>query len=876
MKASGEIRSSWTRPGDRARSAPLLLALAAVLSLVSPEFLRAQPSAIEPSIRISGVDTALLIAGRFPFATGDDPLYASLSYDDSEWDRIMVPALWQNAGIRHAGIGWYRIAFIVDDNLAGAGVDLSIMVPYVLAAHEVYVNGIKLGGRGRVDPDFERSRYNTTPVVVRIPAAVIRDGRNILAIRVRSYGQVGGIALPDFYIGGSAAVQDRLQRYLVWNSLLAGACLIVSLYFLTLYVAQRQDRSFMYFGLTALMSFFYALGSKSIDTYAHDFGNASFLIHETTIQTPLAFTPLFMMRFYQHFFGLRRRIPLELLAWACAGLGVMFYGSYVSRAVYDFHLLYLFPLIFVTGTAVFFYLVAANFRAVIRKAFGARTLMVGLLAFVGAIANDLLHHQLVFEGTTRLYEEGFTFFTAVMAVALGMKLSRTLAETDRLNRDLDAQVLERTQELHQAVLEAKEAGSEVQKLNDFTVKINETTDLNGIINYIAAHVREYFDIDGVMLYILHRPSREMRFFQVVGQEDRPVEQREFIQRLVFPLDQRGGMVAALIRKGRPLYMPRFRGVIDPHDPIVKLRAVAGVESAMAIPLVVQGEAIGLLFFTNFFRKMGLSRQSIASITRFGEQVAGAVYSSSLLRQVQLEREKSDELLLNILPAEVALELKETGAVQPLGYERVTVLFTDFVGFTKIAETMAPEDLIRELDGCFTQFDEIAARFGLEKLKTIGDAYMCAGGLPLANRTNAIDACLAALEFQAFMNQMKSIKGGLGLPFWSLRIGLHTGPVTAGVVGKNKFAYDIWGDTVNTASRLESTGSPDRINISAATYQLVRDFFRCEFRGPIEAKGKGQIDMYFLEGLLPHLARDQEARHPNDLFRERYKAVDQMR
>jgi adenylate cyclase len=219
----------------------------------------------------------------------------------------------------------------------------------------------------------------------------------------------------------------------------------------------------------------------------------------------------------------------------------------------------------------------------------------------------------------------------------------------------------------------------------------------------------------------------------------------------------------------------------------------------------------------------------------------------LTRNLNEERKKSDRLLLNILPANIAEELKAKDRVEPKAYENVTVIFTDFVGFTGLAEKLSPQDLVNELDTCFREFDRIAKKHSLEKIKTIGDAYMAAGGIPQTNETHAVDSVLAALEINLFMESLKAKKRASGMPYWQLRIGIHTGPLIAGVIGEEKFTYDVWGDTVNTASRLESSGLADRINISGATYEQVKDFFECEYRGRIPAKNKGEIEMYFVTG-----------------------------
>jgi adenylate cyclase len=212
------------------------------------------------------------------------------------------------------------------------------------------------------------------------------------------------------------------------------------------------------------------------------------------------------------------------------------------------------------------------------------------------------------------------------------------------------------------------------------------------------------------------------------------------------------------------------------------------------------------------------------------------------RLIQVEKQKSDDLLRNILPDEVADELKEKGAAQARQYDAVTVLFTDFVDFTRVSESLSPGQLVGELHDCFKAFDAIMERYGLEKIKTIGDAYMAVSGLPVPDAQHARKAALAALDILKYIRRRRAADPDS----FQIRIGLHSGPVVAGIVGVKKFAYDIWGDTVNTAARMETGSEPGRINISGATYTLLKKEFDCEYRGKISAKNKGEIDMYFLE------------------------------
>ncbi len=214
-------------------------------------------------------------------------------------------------------------------------------------------------------------------------------------------------------------------------------------------------------------------------------------------------------------------------------------------------------------------------------------------------------------------------------------------------------------------------------------------------------------------------------------------------------------------------------------------------------------------------------------------------------RIAKEKLRSEELLLNILPFETAKELKATGQSEAKLISEATVIFTDFKGFTQLSEQLTPQQLVKDLNECFSAFDSICHKHGVEKIKTIGDAYMAAGGLPTPNDTHALDVVKAAFEMRDFIAEGKARKIAQGLPFFEVRIGIHTGPVVAGIVGIKKFQYDIWGDTVNTASRMESSSEAGRINVSETTYQLIKDHYTCTYRGELEAKGKGKVKMYFV-------------------------------
>ncbi len=315
----------------------------------------------------------------------------------------------------------------------------------------------------------------------------------------------------------------------------------------------------------------------------------------------------------------------------------------------------------------------------------------------------------------------------------------------------------------------------------------------------------------------------------------------------------------------------------PYDEAVLL---SRVNSLFGRSLPPQQDKVGSIHFAGDLYEVSATKQRIFNLLlstyenamQHNEALTNAqIELKRLNKELDVKRRESDALLLNILPQPVAEELKTSGQSAPEKFDDVTVMFTDFVGFTTVAEQLTPSELVQELGIFFNYFDECAARHSLEKMKTIGDSYMVAGGLPVSNATHPIDCILAALDMQRFVSERMTIRTAHGEPCWAMRVGIHTGSVVAGVIGKRKFAYDIWGDTVNLASRMESSGEQGSVNISEATYLRVRDFFSCTPRGKIQVKNKGQVEMFFVEGIRPAFCEPGEDK-PNPGFWEKYHAL----
>jgi len=270
--------------------------------------------------------------------------------------------------------------------------------------------------------------------------------------------------------------------------------------------------------------------------------------------------------------------------------------------------------------------------------------------------------------------------------------------------------------------------------------------------------------------------------------------------------------------------------------------------------------INLLTKDRELQESNLRRQKIARNAVTGGLVLAFIIAFILYRGyrnkvktnkiLDQQKEQIENLVLNILPSEVAQELKLHGYAKPKYFDLVSVMFTDFKGFTKIADELSPHEVVTELNECFIAFDEIIGKYGLEKIKTIGDSYMCAGGIPTPNYEHPAKIVRASLEIRDYIKKRNEIRTSMGLPPWELRIGIHVGPIVAGVVGRKKYAYDIWGSTVNIASRMESNGEIESVNVSASVYNYIKDLYQCTYRGKIYAKNIGEIDMYFVDHELP--------------------------
>ncbi|MBD2256057.1 adenylate/guanylate cyclase domain-containing protein [Pseudanabaena sp. FACHB-2040] len=401
---------------------------------------------------------------------------------------------------------------------------------------------------------------------------------------------------------------------------------------------------------------------------------------------------------------------------------------------------------------------------------------------------------------------------------------------------------------------AQALSSRIAAINEIAVAVNRSLNVNEILKIVGKKSKWLIEIDHLSVYLISQESDSLVNLFGSNLELDQVKNSKF------------DSIHRALRSGQPQVVRQPSDMFWPEH-----------KAAMIVPLENQRGRFGALVFSSI-QPAAYTLDDVRIGYLLALQLSSAIQNAERFEEINRlyaviadEQRRSEELLLNILPDEIAKELKSTGKVKPVYYKSVSVLFADFNGFTQLSESFTPEELVDELDTCFSYFDQVIDKYGLEKLKTIGDSYMCVGGIPIPSATHAVDAVLAAMEMQLYIQIRKAQKKKLNQPYWDVRIGIHSGPIMAGVIGRKKFAYDVWGDTVNIASRMESSGVPGKINISSATFELAKDFFEIKYRGKIVAKNKGSLDMFLVTGIQDQLSLYPGGVLPNHDFVNLYLA-----
>lgn len=387
--------------------------------------------------------------------------------------------------------------------------------------------------------------------------------------------------------------------------------------------------------------------------------------------------------------------------------------------------------------------------------------------------------------------------------------------------------------------------SQITMLTDIGMKITASLNVNEIVQVVHQYTRSSMDMEllELMYYTQNTP--------VCLDIDKSNKIR------TYELDESKKTAQAMrwcIENGKEVFLndaaEDFAQYV--YEPIYTF---SGLKPAalICVPLFLHGKSIGSIGVASVNKEV-FNAYHLEFLRTIASYLAVALDNSNVYglledgkKAIEVEMAKSDELLLNILPAEIATELKENGKAEARSFDMVSILFTDFKDFTGIAEKLTARELVSEVNHCFCHFDQICEKYGIEKIKTIGDSYMAAGGIPVPSAYATRNTVLASLEMNQFIKQRRQERERLGEIAFEMRSGIHTGPVVAGIVGLNKFQYDLWGDTVNTASRMESRSEAGEVNISHATYVLIKDdpAFIIQSRGKLSTKGKGEMEMYFV-------------------------------
>ncbi len=462
---------------------------------------------------------------------------------------------------------------------------------------------------------------------------------------------------------------------------------------------------------------------------------------------------------------------------------------------------------------------------------------------------------------------GMTYFTSYKN-----KVNLTREQLMRINGFCDhiAGAIQNSLLLQIAEEERKKseiAKAEIHKLNEFAKRINSLTNLEEVLSEIFGFIRKNYEIENCVLFYLDKDLKQFRYLNHSGFNLIDDETVHFFKNLRFPLNENGGFVYRSYLRKKYFYMKRVPNHI-PYEIDRQIVNRSKAKSFLISPMVNNDEVVAMAVFGIMDKDKVLNNDEITSIIGVSEHIASAINNNFLLNKIEEEKKKSDLLLLNILPKNVAEELQKKGRVNPVEFENVTMLITGFPGFSQMTSRLTPEELIEGLDLYFSRFDEIINKWNLEKLKMAGDMFIAAGGLPVGNFTHPIDACLAALSIKEEVRILKRDFPDIPFQPSGISIAIHSGPVVAGVIGKSKFSYDIWGKTVTQTQAIRRAGTGAAINVSADTMEKAKRLFVFENKKDVVTYEGESFSIYELVSLNENLS-DPTGILPNDKFEKLY-------
>jgi serine phosphatase RsbU (regulator of sigma subunit) len=607
-------------------------------------------------IHLTEPERVYSLNGTWKFYPQDDFKFASPEYDDLHWSYIKIPGYWYQQGFNHEGVAWYRMSFTVSEKFAE--VDLAVMVPFINIAHEFFLNGIKIGGRGSISNDGGLLRASNKINIYYLPANLIKPNeKNQIAFRLRSYGIIGGFLLNDFHIGKSLLVKELYEEYFIWNTLLVGCFLFVGLYFLIIFFGRSTATHYFYFACLSILLALYVLGIKTLGYWIWDNFRFNLYLYYFGITTFTFWYSNFLHRFY--------RFSKSWFPRAGEILSILLFIAFLI-CTSDLILLEKFarfalPIALLNVFTFFIYGVYLTFKAIHRNIFGAKIIGYGSFLFAFFITNDIMNYFRIIDSFW-LTEEGFFVFILSMAVAMATKFStiyknleRTTDELRSLKGVLEVKVDARTRDLRLATDHAEESRKEIQKLNEFTKKINETTDIEEVFESVFNYIRNNFEITSVWIISVDEDKKEFRNFKNFLDSRVPKESVEFLNNFCARLIPETGTLWRTYNRRKPLYVRKIPSVERMMEVDKLVMEKLQLRSFLHVPMIVHDEVLAIICFTNYKSDLLLKRADVKGITRFCDQIAGAIQSTIFLQMAEISNQETKVALAEVEKARFDIE-----------------------------------------------------------------------------------------------------------------------------------------------------------------------------------------------------------------------------